>query len=263
MDKSKGLYYNSFAILKQNVTRMIAVTICLLSFVMFFYVGQELCYLLFDIEMLQENGRLNLSAKNILFSAACFVVVNIISTPFEMGIRKWFYSACVDQDRPFLLIFDCFKDFHAFLRSLWLKIQLFCRKMFWNILFLLPAIVLILLIQLPVWHDGILMGTLHGMLLILSVPAVLGGLLCAFYFNLKYFLVYFLWFENPDKPVQELIRLSREKMGKNRRRAFQIYILLVPLLLCCVIVIPVIVLIPMYYLLTTLRGVEILSLEQK
>lgn len=92
---------------------------------------------------------------------------------------------------------------------------------------------------------------------------MIGGFVLAFYLNLKYYLVYYLWFETPSLKMSEAVRLSARCMRGRRRKALTAYFALIPLVLASVLVFPIIALIPAAYILSSLQGREILELGQK
>ena len=264
MEENGSLYQAGFAVLKQQITRMVALSLSMVALLLLVLLFGVLIGLNYQLRMVAIWQTEYLFTPEWLFALAWLALCMLVCLPFEMGVRWWFYEACIGQGEPPLgLVFQMFESGRLYFKSFWFRLVLGARKLFWYAVFLLPSLLLSFLLAHPVSYSGVVIGTAYGMLRALWLLSVAGGLCGAFYYNLKYYLTYPIWFETPELSVMEAARRSVRAMRGNRNRALAAYLSLLPLAFSCVLVFPVLMMVPSAYLLLSIQGKRILNLQQK
>ncbi|MBC8609733.1 hypothetical protein [Massiliimalia timonensis] len=263
MDQDKGLYQNGFFVLKNHVTRMTAVSMSMIALMFLFALISQLIGMNYEIRYRAIWTEESLLTKEWAFLIVGALLFCAVVFPFELGIRRWFYGVSVGKEWPLRYIFSMFDTPRMYRKALWLRLSLGMKKLFWYIVCLLPSFLVKGLLEVLSYPGNALLGTLYGMLYVIWILFMIGGFVLAFYLNLKYYLVYYLWFETPSLKMSEAVRLSARCMRGRRRKALTAYFALIPLVLASVLVFPIIALIPAAYILSSLQGREILELGQK
>lgn len=82
----------------------------------------------------------NVSWPAMVISAVAAAAFLFVMAPLKLGVTWWYYQLTDGQGRPTSEIFRYFLSPSKFFRAVWFKITLFCRKLFWSVIFLvLPA----------------------------------------------------------------------------------------------------------------------------
>lgn len=263
MEENGSLYQTGFRVLKNHVTRMVALSLSMIALLLLLVLFGRLIGLNYRLRMVALWQAEYFFTPEWLFALVWLVLCCLVCLPFELGVRRWFYAVCTGQEPPFGIVFQMFESGGLYFKSFWFRIVLGVKKLFWYAVFLLPSLLLRTVIDHPVTHGGVVIGTLYGMLSLLWLLSLVGGLCGAFYYNLKYYLTYYLWFESPELSVWKAVRGSARAMKGNRKMALTAYLSVLPLVLACVLVFPILMMLPSGYIVLSLQGKRILNLQQK
>lgn len=263
MDENKSLFQKGFFVLKNHVTRMIALSMSMIALLFLFVLFAKLIGLNYQIRWVAFWKTEYLFTKEWLFAVLWVLLGCLVCLPFELGARRWFYSVCAGQEQSLGIIFCYFEDFRSYVTVLWFRLMLNVRKLFWYLVCLLPSFLIKMVLDHPVSNSSPVIGTLYGTMYVLWVVTLAAGLLGGFYFNLKYFLSYYLWFESPGISPMEAVRISVSRMKGKRKQAFVAYVAVLPLLLLCVFVFPILAFLPSSYVLLSVQANEMISSHQK
>jgi hypothetical protein len=259
MDEKKSIFQNGFLVLKNYISRAIAASLSLLALLLLFYLSTNVLYDVFDVKLYLPNVTASFSESSFFSTAVWVLICYLIFIPYETGVRHWFYRVSSEQYPPFMFVFYYFSSAKWYFRALWIRFRLEVRKCFWWILFLMPSILLKLTLDYPDGPQKGAAGVLYGVIYGLFVLSLFGGVLGAFYFNLRYYLVYYLWFEHPEQKLKILVRQSVEMMKDHRTEMIPLCLVLLLLALFSVFVLPILVFIPAFYILTSLQARGLLS----
>lgn len=261
MDKKVNCYQESFSVLRDNVGRTVAILLFLASVILFLLLEADIILRLVPgkEESLFDFG----NSSNRWISLAFFVMAFLLLLPLEIGIKRWFYCITKDKRSSLREVFSYF-NLKIYKKALLLRIVLILITAISYFCCLLPAFVMEWLTGYLDSYHTLFLGILYGVFSILTVFAYLLGLAFGFYWNLRYFLVDFLFFESEETSVTQLIKDSVFRMTKPRVQAkvFGMYMVLFPFYLLSVLIVPLIFLLPYLYLLTAVKGRELLFGEE-
>lgn len=262
MDKKMNCYQKSFAVLRENIGRAVAVFLFLDTVLLFLLMEANL--VLSVLPGAEETFR-DLWKKENFFILVFFLgLVFLILVPLEMGVRRWFYEISSDSRSSLREIFYYFFHLEIYTKALGLRLAVALRKAVFYALGFVPALLLEWLARCLSSYHSLVMGILYGIVSILSVFAALFGLAFAFYSTRRYFLADFLFFERENEPISMLIRGSVFQMGKERRQrdVSFIFLSLFPFYLLSILVVPLVFLVPYLYLLSAIKGREIIMKDR-
>lgn len=260
MQKNKNVFQMGLSVLKVNISRAISIILFLFAAYLLFVVIEQLAYTLFQLDFLDSNGNVVISWFTVGVTSVICVLMFLILAPLGMGIKKWFYLICSEEQMEFTVAFEYFSSFHKYGSCLLLKLNLWLRKIGWTVLFLLPGFLLKMILDIPFQKQNLVIGTLYGMIYVLVFAAMILGAVSAFYVTLKYFLVEYLYFEQPDSKIKEMVKCSVDIMQSRRGQLIKIYALLIPFYILSILILPLILLIPYQYIINSLQGRKFLKL---
>lgn len=252
-DPEKTSYQKTLAVMKANLSRVIAVTMLLCSVILLFLMlGILVSAAAQPFSWWQAAGDEVLAAAGLL--ALFFVLL-----PLELGIKRWFYLLCFDEDQPVSSIFFFFQGLSRYGKAVRFRFQMTVRRLGVYLLYLLPAA----LLELCTWgvsQYGEGWRTAFGAL---TSAALALGLVFGFLRNLKFFLADYLLFCDLSCSGKKAANISVGLMKTRSRELTGTFLSLFPFYLVSLFVVPLLLLIPVLYVLTAVKGIEFLKQDQK
>lgn len=258
MENVRNSYQKSVKVLKNNIARVIAVTLFFCSFFVFFIMLQQFFEEVFHWDLSIRNPA-GLFLMLFLFLVICVMLL----LPLEMGTRRWFYGICFEEQQPLTTLFYYFQQSGYYLKVIRLRLYILFLQLAVYFISLLPAILFQLILSVYPEAGGLWSQFVGGLLLLLRGVSFICGGLCGFYYNLRYFLVPFLFFRHPEKPVRELVKMSKIEMKKKSRDLLNVYLSMFPFCLLAIWVLPLIMLMPYFYVVTSIEGIAFLNSLEK
>lgn len=238
-------YEKSLKIMKNNVNRIVAVTLFLLSGIVFLGLLGFLIDSIF-INILKYSSisvstvnKLNITLKILL--VVCPLI--FIFLPLHLGIKKWFYdiSSSNKQTVQLSVIFFYFKHIKIYYKALTLQLDLLLKKL------IILGICLIPYTLFKLWCVDLhielnVLGL--DILKIISVVLLICGIIFAFIYNLRYFMVQYLFFNNSYLMNSELFFKSDCIMRIRKKEVIEMYISFAPFYILSLLIIPILFLFP-------------------
>lgn len=238
-------YQISLKIMKDNISRVIAITLFVISFVVFLSL---LCVFIDEILYLIYEW---LDISNDIFYILGFVIkvlcillqIIFLALPLQLGINKWFYHISTSQFKNVKpdILFYYFNNKYLYTKALKLQLKLILKKTKSIIIYLIPAFVVGLLnIVFDIELELFGIDTIEFLFIVL----ILIGLSASFIHNLKYFMVKYLLFNNNKLKINEIFIYSDWIMLVRKKEVLERYISFLPFYILSLLIIPIFFLSP-------------------
>lgn len=182
-------------------------------------------------------------------SLAIFEIVAIflVVVPIFMGFLRWYANTVLSGNEEITSIFYYFSKAKLYFKSLLLILNIFCRKVFWGFVCMLPgglvAGISTYIVSLNPNGRHIFfakIGTFVGMILLLS------GLIVFLLISMRYSLACYLMIRDESLTVTRCIRLSSQYTLKVRGELFRFFLSFLPLWILCIFIFPILFVLPYY-----------------
>lgn len=230
-----------------------------------FYMFEKIVFSAFKLKPLftifySENidNILNLDFSNIyysisenilsLFLSTIMIVLNVIIIfPLTLGTIKWFYLNTFDDKNNISIIFDFFSTPKIYFKSIFIKLNLTLKFIFFTIIFNIPFILSLLNIKFLNNYDNVMSQNLLPFIYILSTFIFIIFNLASFLFLLRYFLVYFIFITNKNIKISDILKLSIKTMKNYKLNLFSLISSFIFLYLLSIFILPMFFIIPYIY----------------
>lgn len=237
-------YEKSLRIMKNNVSRVIAVTLFSISCLIFLVI----LWLLVDSIFITFFSSLNISentfsiVNTVIKSLFTVIPMIFIYLPIELGIGKWFYEISNSKGKNVSLttLFYYFNNKSLYFKSLNLQLDLLVRKAIIFAVCLIPAFVY------EIWYSSFNFNLFFlgiNVLRLLDFILIVAGLVFAFVYNLKYFMVKYLFF-NKEESNKELFFKSDCIMRIRKKEVVEMYLSFFPFYILSVLIVPIFFMVP-------------------
>lgn len=237
-------YEKSLKVMKNNVSRVISVTLFLISCLVFLVI----LWLLIDSIFITLFSNLNIDVNTFsilnTFIKSLFTVIPMIFIylPIELGVGKWFYNISSSKGKNISLttLFYYFKNKSLYFRSLNLQLDLLVRKAIVFAVCLIPAFVY------EIWYSSFNFNVFVlgiNIVKLLDLILIIAGLVFAFIYNLKYFMVKYLFF-NKEESNKELFFKSDCIMRIRKKEVVEMYLSFFPFYILSILIVPIFFMVP-------------------
>lgn len=232
-------------------TGAVFLALCLILFItipgdIVFIIIEELIYKLAEIfepaSLLVDNIYLIYA---MFVPVASFIPLFLIS-PLLTGVLKYFYSLAKNSDADFSEVFSYFGKKYP--RVLSLNLSVFLRCFFRIFLPLVPYYVNHAIMD-AITYSKESLAFWDIMWYAVSYALLLVGIFVAVALSTKYFLSFFLFFEDESLGNREIATLSKKSMKSFGKNIFKLSLSMSPWIIICITVIPLIFVLP--YILTS------------
>lgn len=219
MSFNKTIKSDALKILKRNWKKVMGI-----NFIWFFMLS-----IFFLIEVFLQNvvaqiggePRSNFEIEQKLRISLILCIFYIISSGIisilKMGEIKWKYRTINQEENNFSVMFDYFTTFKNILRSWYISLQIFIRKIIWMIIIYMPVTILTAWCVLATENQNYVKDTyLIGFGYILSIFLFIYSTIMIVIFFRRYLLTRYLIVSGECKTVRQAIKESI-KMMKNQK----------------------------------------------
>ncbi|MGI5959327.1 MAG: hypothetical protein ACOX60_07930 [Massiliimalia sp.] len=252
MGQEKTSYQKTMAVMKANLSRALAVTLMFLSVLL----------LLVMLGLLAEWSAgffFHRQVQKLIMVSLMVAGVFLVILPLELGIKRWFYELCFQEDASLTEIFFFFEKPGRYIKSVWFRLQMTVRRLAAYIVFLLPWII----VELFSWALIPYGESWQAVCSILSAAALVLGLIFGFLRNLRFYLADYLLFSDLSCHGSKAANISTGLMKTKQRELAGTFLSLFPFYLVSLFVVPLLLLIPVLYTLTAVKAIEFLKQDQK
>ncbi len=185
---------------------------------------------------------------NSFFKCILITAIGLLAYIFyctlSLGEEAWYSGRLTYKKNCFKRFIYWFRPSKA-IKALSLKATLLCLKLFWTVVFLLPATVTASIIFITAFSGGI---EIHLFLSLLCGTSILliCGLIFRFIFIQRYFLSEFILSKNPNNGVIQSIRQSKNLIDGHIFRVVVFKLSFIPIFLSCLLIIPLFFVYPHY-----------------
>ncbi len=254
MSKNKHIYRDSVRVIRDNIGRCVASIFFLASCYALFYLIEKVIFSA-SYQNFYEGLGFNTAITWSLFA----IIVFIVLSPLELGIKKWFYDIARLKDNDITQMFYYFTSAKIFVKAVFIKLNLALRLIAIYSLVIIPCTAIWILVNYPVTRHGVSVdGTYLFVIAMMMISIILGGI-CAIYFSYKYFLVYYIFFNNGETSINNCVKKSKEIMTGKKSEVFTLYFTILPICLLSVFILPLIVIVPYMYILTSIKAKQLMA----
>jgi uncharacterized membrane protein len=190
------------------------------------------------------------SAETIILAIFLFVVI-LLEIPLLLGIMRWYYRMIQGEAIPFADIFLYYESLRLYCKAIWLFITVFVRSLLWAFAFLTPPSAMLgLSLQMvgnrfrPLFGNAQLSVTVGTMgVTISTILLALTAVLYAVFMN-RYTLTFYLFFDNPDTKITDLIKTSIHYTKGYRASLAAFALSFIGWFLLCILILPLFYVVP-------------------
>lgn len=255
----KSIKSDALSILKKNYSQTTIIVAVIGLVIAMSLVVEKMVYSLADINsgaVIDIFNSLLFGSKmevSMIDSLQVFLLVSVlISLVFcglcsvlKMGYVYWNYRAVFKQENNFLHIFNYFSSGRYILKSFWLSVQIFVRKLFWFVILFFPAVAVgAWTLLATINQNQVASRYLISFGYILTLCLTILGFVISLIFFRRYSLTRYLLVSDDNMKVREAIKLSI-KIMKTKKMDYLLLILsfwgwflLVPFVLPLFFVVP-------------------------
>lgn len=170
----------------------------------------------------------------------------LLFPPLTLGAYHWFYSNAQDRDADLELFFHFLSSPKGLIKSIWLQIQLWVRRLLIGLLAMgIPIAAIAYSSNLLYSREE---NTLLGIpLFVVGLIGLVLGAIFYFWWTQRYFLVYYLISERPELPVTVAIRQSVALMKPHKSAVLLFKLSYTGWFCLCALALPAIFVLPYYW----------------
>lgn len=203
---------------------------------------------LFDLEADDSSGSV---ALLLIIAGLIFI------SPLLTGMIRYFYKLAKNGEADYSETFYYFGK--KYFRALSVNLSILAR-VFWRvILCMLPSSILFTITNVTELAND--MPVLAAIINLLGASAFFGGILLSFKFSVKYFLCIFLFIEDENASIRDIIMRSASSMTRFAGSVNKLFFSLSGWIILCVLVIPMIFVLPYILLCMSVSAKWIIALE--
>lgn len=240
----QNCYQKSLSVMKVNVGRVIALMLFLCSFAALLALLTQMVIPIYHL----CNGGWHVPTTeqwlNWLTKGAVSIAVLLVGLPLWTGVEKWWFTIGEEPDYPLSAVFDNFRSVRRYGRVLGLRLTLLLLKGTAYAVCLLPAVLVRWGMQEAQKLSGAAGTALSGVLFFVWMCVTVLGIALGFYWNLRYFMVLYLFFRFPSMSYRTLYARSDAMMRFRKTEMVNVYISMGPFYLLLALVLPVLFLLP-------------------
>lgn len=172
------------------------------------------------------------------------VVTIIVATPLYFGILLWYWELSKGNKHEFYECFGFFTNRRLFFHVIKLKLLVGIRVVASYLIALIPISISMFLFEMI--RADTRNSEIFLLLLICSTVLSIVTIISISIFCMRYLLVDFIYIENPDMPIREIIRRSKSTMSGRKANSLCFILSFSLWFLMCIFILPIIYVVPYF-----------------
>ena len=196
-----------------------------------------------DSVFFRNSYNISFSSSALIFtiiSIIFYLIYYLLFSVFEMGFMLWNFKTIYKENNEFITIFYYFSSLKNILKSLFVSLQIFIRKIIWTvIIFLPPTAVGSWAVIATIYQNKITNKFLIPFGYILAICLLIASSITCIIFFQRYILTRYLIVSGECQKIREAIKLSIKIMSNKKMDYILLILSFFFWIISCIFIIPI------------------------